>query len=121
MKNNAIFYSGRLALETAKDFLYFPLWWYSAGWWHWLGKVGNFITEWAVVLGVEVWIKNWFVPMYGQRDFASRLISFFIRSIQIIVRSIALSFFVVLGIIAALIWPLLPAAIIFAITLQFKS
>ena len=121
MKNNAVFYSGRLALGTAKDFLYFPLWWYSVGWWRWLVKVGNFIKECGVFLGVGVWITNWFVPMYGQNDFASRLISFFIRSVQIIIRSMALSLFVAIGAVAALLWPLLPVAIIFAINLQLKN
>lgn len=39
-------------------------------------------------LALDIWLKNIFVPMYGQRDAASRIISFLMRLVQIIFRFI---------------------------------
>ena len=41
-------------------------------------------------MAISVWIKNIFVPMFGQNDWQSRLISIFMRSVQIVGRSIGL-------------------------------
>ncbi len=40
-------------------------------------------------LGIDIWIKNLFKPMYGQNDIAGKIISFFMRIFQIIFRSFA--------------------------------
>lgn len=74
-------------------FFYFPIWWYSKGvirWYAlWYGGV-IFIFKRS---GVSVWIKNWLVPMFGQSDWQGRLISFVMRTIQIIIRFFALLIF----------------------------
>lgn len=40
-------------------------------------------------MAVGVWVKNIFVPMFGQRDWQSRIISFVMRVVNIIGRSFA--------------------------------
>ncbi len=79
-----------ILLDTLREILYFPVWWYTKG----LGKAANFswqkIKNMEIRLGVRIWIANIFTPMFGQRDIAGVLISFFMRVFQIIIRSLAL-------------------------------
>lgn len=48
------------------------------------------LRGYAKYFAIEVWIKNIFVPMFGQRDWQSRLISVCMRLVQIIGRTLAL-------------------------------
>ena len=69
--------------------LFFPVWWYTQGaklMVLWLGRRARGAK---VRLGVGVWIRNLFVPMYGETSFAGRVISFFMRLIMITVRGAA--------------------------------
>lgn len=38
----------------------------------------------------RIWIRNFFVPMYGQHDWSGRIVSFFMRLVVLIGRLIAL-------------------------------
>lgn len=76
--------------------LRFPLWWYSSGLVLMLRWAGNSIKNQMQNLGLDVWVKNLFVPMYGTTDVAGRLISFFLRLVMIIGRSIMLSVWMLL-------------------------
>lgn len=98
--------------------LYFPLWWYSRG----LGNFSRGVIFWlrnqSQSIGAGVWLRNIFVPMYGQRDLAGRVISFVIRLVQIVFRGLAtiIVFFLSLAAIAA--WILLPVALLAAMSWQ---
>lgn len=76
--------------DLALDILLFPVWWYSRG----VVRVAAWSREsffgYARLLAIDVWMKNVFVPMFGQYDWQSRLISIFMRLVQIIGRSFAL-------------------------------
>lgn len=78
----------RVMLALVVDAVTGPLWWYTGGlafivtWWK-----NSIASSWQSV-GVGVWFKNLFVPMFGQYDLQGRFISFFVRLFQIIVRSI---------------------------------
>ena len=68
----------------------FPLWWYSTGL---LLVVDNFkqiLNYRYKQYAFGVWIKNFFVPMYGQFDLTGRLISVFMRIVIIGGRFVAL-------------------------------
>ncbi|HKM40486.1 MAG: hypothetical protein ACOXZ1_03260 [Patescibacteria group bacterium] len=108
MKNNFFFYLGKISVQVIWDLVYFPLWWYSTGFIRLLKFLANFLRERWIVIGAGVWLKNLFRPMYGQSDFASRLISFFIRLFQIIFRFIVFLFFVALSMVIILLWLGLP-------------
>lgn len=91
------------------DVLRFPLWWYSHGAldvfrWAWRALQAH-----EAAIGVRIWIKNLFVPMYGQYDWQGRLISFLFRVLLSFVRVAWLLVWV--GIIVALVtlylaWPI---------------
>ena len=90
--------------ENVRDLLTFPLWWYSRGF-----KEVFFILLHSVKranenMGVGLWISNLFTPMYGQSDWEGRIISFFMRLVQIIGRSIAFVVWLIIVIALMVVW-----------------
>lgn len=77
-----------VSLAIIKHTLYWPLWWYTGGFFVVLKSTGIKIARTWKGLALDIWLKNIFVPMYGQRDAASRIISFLMRLVQIIFRFI---------------------------------
>jgi hypothetical protein len=106
--------------DILRDIVFFPIWWYSIGLIKACKKLAIFVAEKEKSLGLLVWIKNIFVPMYGQRDFQGKLISFFIRLVQIFFRSLILLVWVVLALIGFWIWFLSPIIIVYMLFLQFR-
>ncbi len=72
------------------DVVNFPLWWYSQGLFLLLKWGRDTLRGFVRYFALVVWIKNIFVPMFGQNDWQSRLISFVMRTVQIVGRSIGL-------------------------------
>jgi len=109
---------GQTIVQIIGEVLYFPIWWYSVGFARqtkyifrlWLGQEES--------LGFSVWAKNIFTPMYGQHDWSGRLISFFVRLVQVIGRGAVLLVLLVLAILSLLLWLVLPLAILFATAWQ---
>jgi len=102
-------------VDFIKDILYFPLWWYSRGTRKALLFCLKKIRNGERWLGLKIWIINLFRPMFGQYDITGRIISFFIRLIQIIIRLILMLFWIISMIILFLIWLLLPPFVIYQI------
>ncbi|MEK7532017.1 MAG: hypothetical protein AAB579_00210 [Patescibacteria group bacterium] len=79
----------RLLLDALLDIFVTPIWWYTSGlkavahWWIYMTRRAS------ASLGVLLWLKNLFVPMFGQRDWQGRLISILMRFVQVIARGIA--------------------------------
>lgn len=117
-RSHFLIYLPKILWQIARDFLYFPLWWYSVGLWRALLQVGSFLRAREVNLGLSVWLKNIFTPMYGQRDFVGKAISFFIRLVQIIVRGLFMLFWLFVSLVLIAFWLLLPPLVIGAILYQ---
>ncbi len=115
--NNFLFYAIKIVGRLVSDFLWFPVWWYSGGLFELLKKIGHFLDYSLKSLNLTVWLKNIFVPMYGQRDFAGVIISVAMRVVQIIFRSIGFVFLLILSLAVLVVWlaapPLALAQIIF--------
>jgi hypothetical protein len=99
-------------------FLYFPIWWYTVGFLRCLKRLRLFLADRSESLGVWVWLKNIFTPMYGRRDFASRLISFVMRLIQVLFRGLILFFWLAVVLTIAFIWLILPPLVVFNLLKQ---
>lgn len=100
--------------------IYFPLWWYSSG----LYRTGFFCCQqikkqWHN-MGLSISLKFLFKPMYAQRDFAGRLISFFARSIQLIFKLVSFLIFVVVFFLLFLAWIALPIFVLWQIKINLK-
>jgi len=103
---------------TVADFLYTPIWWYTRGLWRqFQGVAGSILTR-QRDLAIDVWFKNLLVPMYGQYDLTGRLISFFMRLVQIIGRVIVLLIWVGLLLVWLMVWVLIPAGVMYLIWQQ---
>lgn len=98
----------RLAIEAILDIIYFPIWWYTGGVWRALLFCFNMLKEGNSHFAPGLWLRNLFVPMYGQFDWQGRIISFFMRSAQIFARLIALLIWFVFCVIIFLFWLALP-------------
>lgn len=80
-----------LIIDIIGDIIYFPFWWYTKGLVRFFKNYIRRLRAHAVNTAVLLWVKNLFVPMFGQRDIAGKLISFFARLTQIIARAIFLA------------------------------
>lgn len=119
LQHNFLTYSGKIIVNLTGEILYFPVWWYSVGLWRLLKGLYNFWHGQEENLGFWVWMKNIFVPMYGQSDWTGRLISFFVRLVQIIARGLALLFWLVVVLVVLIGWLALPLFAAFALIWQF--
>ncbi|MBU1131803.1 hypothetical protein KKC32_00935 [Patescibacteria group bacterium] len=106
-------------VEIIGDFFYFPFWWYTGGVKKSLARMSDTVSQGNQEFGVTIWIKSLFKPMYGQYDWQGRIISFFMRLFQIVVRSMLLLFWTVFSVLVFFIWIFLPLFIILQILFNF--
>jgi hypothetical protein len=95
--------------ETFGSIIRFPLWWYTEGLIEaarWCARGLRYRWESA---GIAVWVKNFFVPMYGQYDLAGRLVSVVMRFAVLIGRLIGLVVEAAGYCLLLIAWVLLPA------------
>ncbi len=104
LENNFLTYSGKIIFQILGEILYFPIWWYSVGLMRLLKNLVKFWRGQEKALGFSIWLKNIFVPMYGQRDMASRIISFIMRLIQIIFRGAILLVWFLVVLLILVLW-----------------
>ncbi len=119
-EHNFLSYSVKIIMQIIGEILYFPLWWYSVGFGRLLLILGKFLHNQEEALGFFIWLKNIFVPMYGQRDFVSRLISFLMRSVQIIIRGTALLLLSLFLLLIIIVWLTFPIFLLYALWFQFS-
>ncbi|MEI6378764.1 MAG: hypothetical protein WCO55_03825 [Candidatus Falkowbacteria bacterium] len=109
---------GKIIAGWFGEALYFPLWWYSQGFLGLSAVVFGYLGNEFQALAIKVWLTNLFVPMYGQHDFASRLISFFMRLVQIFFRFIYWLVLVCLALSLLLLWLAAPVLALVALITQ---
>jgi len=103
----------RLLLEFVLDIIYFPVWWYTKGAIHALGWCFNLFRQGNASLAPGLWLANLFVPMFGQFDIQGRIVSFLMRLVQVLARTIALTFWLGLCLVLFLFWLALPVLVIY--------
>ena len=101
----------KLILDLVLDIIYFPVWWYTGGLKFIIQKCWEIFLSGNARLAPGLWLKNIFVPMFGQWDWEGRIISFFMRLVQIIGRSIALLFWMIFVLAIFWFWLILPIII----------
>ncbi len=111
-------YNLKLIGQSIKDVVFFPIWWYSFGLAQILKKNKKFLANREKGLALFVWIVNIFTPMYGQYDIQGRIISFFMRLVQIIFRGLIMIFWLIITFLCVIIWLGLPFLIIYQIFYQ---
>lgn len=115
----------RILLDFVLHVFLFPLWWYTGGAKKVLLGCVGMIQHANRQFAPGLWAKNLFVPMFGQRDWQGRIMSFFMRLMNIIFRSILLSIWTVMVFFIFLIWIFVPFVIIsmmvISLTAYFSS
>lgn len=109
----------RLAFESILDIFYFPLWWYTGGVVHSVRWCAQFFMQGNHSLAPMLWLKNLFVPMFGQYDWQGRIISFVMRFFQFCFRSLALLFWFFICVVLFLGWLALPVAVFSGLIFAF--
>ena len=110
-----------IIVDLIGDILYWPIWWYSKGLLKTTKACFNAVVNQERSLGLTIWMKNIFTPMFGQYDIEGRIISFFARLVQIIVRGIVLIIWTILVFIFYIIWFILPIFVIYQIYYNLSS
>lgn len=118
-KNIAIKAFKFIAKDLVLDFLYWPIWWYTKGVLRAWQKMLDTIKQGNDELALMVWIKNIFRPMFGDYSFQGRIISFFMRIIQIIGRGLFFLFWLIFAFLWFLVWLILPLFIVYQILISF--
>ncbi len=113
-------YIFKLSGQFLKDIFFFPFWWYSFGLFYFSLKIRNFIIRRARSLAIWVWLKNIFTPMFGQYDWQGYLISFFIRLVQIIFRTVIMILWIILASVIFCVWLILPVLVVYQILYQLN-
>ena len=69
--------------EGIQSFFGFPVWWYTRGVILVAERLKQFWIFSVRMTGVSVWMRNLFVPMFGDVSIAGRIISFLLRLIMV--------------------------------------
>ncbi len=104
----------RLLLEAIFDLAYFPIWWYTRGAGHAMRWSFNCLKSGNVALGPSLWLANLFTPMYGQYDWQGRIISFFMRLVNVFGRGFVLLVWSIFCIILFLLWLAIPVIMVWS-------
>ncbi|MBP6944950.1 hypothetical protein KBD61_03135 [Patescibacteria group bacterium] len=100
--------------------LRFPLWWYTEG----LMSLGawrvRMLRYRARGYAIGLWVRNFFVPMYGTRDWVGRLISIAMRGVVILARLFALFIEALVSLVLVLLWCFAPILAIVFLLLNFS-
>jgi hypothetical protein len=107
--------------DIVLDIFYFPLWWYSRGLVLALKWALKEIGETQDFLGVHIWVANIFRPMYGQRDIQGKIISFFMRIVQIILRLTALLGLSTFYLLIFIVYLILPIVVFYGAIVHLPS
>lgn len=107
--------------KTAYDIVTTPIWWYTTGLLVVLKWFKKSVEQLWYQLGVSLWARHLFTPMFQQYDWQGRIISFFMRVIQLIVRSIG---FVVMTLMLGILvcaWVMVPLAVAWLIVMDIYT
>ncbi len=102
----------RLLLDFLFDIVYFPIWWYTNGLKRavlYCAGLWQFANEY---MAPGLWLKNIFVPMFGQADWQGRVMSFFMRLMNVFFRGILLFVWTILVFLLFLVWLFIPVLVV---------
>lgn len=111
----------KIPAEIIAEVIFFPLWWYSQGFLRNANMLWQNVVEMEYRLGLRIWIKNIFTPMFGQYDWEGRIISFVMRLVQIIGRGLLLFVWFLLFILLNVFWLFLPLVVSYFIVTNIIS
>ncbi|EKD67014.1 MAG: hypothetical protein ACD_48C00635G0002 [uncultured bacterium] len=103
----------RIVFQLLLDIFYFPLWWYTGGLRRVCIGLVHLLQDANDSLAPGLWFRHMFTPMYGQTDFQGRLMSFFMRVVNIIGRLFAVVIYLMVLVVLLCMWLIAPVAIMY--------
>ncbi len=97
-----------LFVDFIGSIVWFPVWWYTTGFMKVASSVMRSLRYRAQAYSFAIWIRNFFVPMYGQYDWVGRTISIFMRLVVLIGRLIAFFVEAVIYFAGLVAWCVIP-------------
>lgn len=110
-----------LFVDLLGSVVWFPVWWYSKGLSLVSSKALAALQYRVRSYGFRIWVRNFFVPMYGQYDITGRLVSVFMRFIVLIGRSIALAVEALIYGLGLVVWVIAPVLFIVMAVTSFTA
>lgn len=114
---NAILFQ-KIFVDAMLDVLLFPIWWYSKG----LVRLSTFLFRAYQMANIKLapglWLKNIFVPMFGQTDLQGRIMSVFMRLVNVFFRALGLGLYSLLLLALVVGWVFLPIIILMLFVLS---
>lgn len=110
-----------MLIELVLDIVYFPVWWYTAGARHALLFCVDLVRQGNMQMAPGLWLKNIFVPMFGQYDIQGRIVSFMMRFFNVIFRSIGLLIWTLVCVALFVLWVVFPMGVLYMLTISLLS
>ncbi len=107
----------RLILEFVGDFFYLPVWWYTKGLLFVSKEFLAYIKRGNARLAPGLWLKNIFVPMFGQTDLQGRFTSVLMRFFNVVIRSFLLFLWILFVLFLFIAWIVFPPFVLYMIYL----
>ncbi len=98
----------RLFIDALLHVLLLPLWWYTVGLTRFAKKVFSWFRLGNEYLVPLLWWGHLFVPMFGAVQWQERLISFFMRLVNALIRTFLLAVWAVILVLVIMVWCVLP-------------
>jgi hypothetical protein len=125
MQSRAGAVANLLVVDLLGSVVWFPVWWYTKGFQRMVNAAALALRYRASSYAFRIWLKNFFVPMYGQHDLAGRTVSVFMRFVVLIGRLIAFAVEAAVYGIGLFLWIVAPmifaAMAIWSITVGLKG
>lgn len=113
---------GRLIfVDLLGSVIWFPVWWYTKGLILVAKKFLDIMRYRSRSYGFKIWIRNFFVPMYGQNDLTGKLVSVFMRFVVLIAKCVAYAVEGLAYILGLLLWMATPALLILLALASFAA
>lgn len=97
------------------DVIYFPIWWYSTGLKKRVRGFVNSLRNLSHYFGLKILLAHLFKPMFGQYDWKGRIISFFMRLVQLLIYLIIFLIGTILLLALLILWIVLPLVAVWQI------
>lgn len=97
-----------LFIDLLGSIAWFPVWWYTKGLALIARKAVAAMKYRSQAYAFRIWMRNFFVPMFGQHDFWGRVISVFMRFVVLVGRLIAYAVEAAVYFAGIVLWLLAP-------------
>lgn len=105
--------------EVLWDFVYAPVWWYSRGFLRLLVSCKKMLVAFEHDVGLGMWLKVFWKPMYGQHDITGKAVSFFMRLVVLVYRLVRILVYLVFLLVLIALWLAAPIVVVWQLVAQF--